>query len=239
MGNRLLSIIVILASVFVIGPILASATPYNYDDAFGGHATFDVINSTQLNITLWSTRDPANNAEVLIALFFSGPVLTPISATVPTGNIILTWPSTTYTLPSPRDVGHEWAYKSALSGIPGGGTQGLSSAGLNVFGPPDIISPGSTDWYVGGNDPNGGDYGLTDGNHVTSNGYGELVKNTTEFVLGGLPPGFNPTGGITNVYIHYGTTLETTPVPEPATMLLLGAGLLGLAGYGRKKFLKK
>jgi len=46
-------------------------------------------------------------------------------------------------------------------------------------------------------------------------------------------------GGYSGWAIKGVAALSPNPIPEPGTLLLLGSGLLGLVGYGRKKFFKK
>ena len=77
-----------------------------------------------------------------------------------------------------------------------------------------------------------------------------IVKSFSGVTFNGNPRlqiAFTPGGGGTLSVdvggLYYKELSDTAtyldPVPEPSTMLLLGSGLLGLAGYGRRKFLKK
>ena len=96
----------------------------------------------------------------------------------------------------------------------------ISYVGGNIVGPIAYLSvkdgeEGDPSWYVF---------------NLTELGW----TGTEEIEIRGFWEGEGIQGAISNVAL-FGTS---TPVPEPATMLLLGTGLVGLAATGRKKLKK-
>ena len=226
-------------------PLVAVADPYTFSTSSGtlaASADF-TLSGTHLIVTLTNTSssDVLVPTDVLTAVFFTlagNPSLGRVSAVLGAGSSVFYDPDGQ---PADGIVGGEWAY---LSGIvaPGGANQGISSSGLGLFGGAnfpgsDLANPLALD---------GLQYGILSAgdNTATGNpggilGSGGLIKNSVVFTLSGLTEAFVADAStITNISFQYGTDLaepNIPTVPEPATMLLLGFGLIGMAAFARRK----
>jgi hypothetical protein len=228
-------------------PISGEAGQENPNFFPAGTASFDILSSTDLRLTLTYTgsSEPLSGiAQVLTGLTwdmdgFLG-TLTATSALIAPGSSLILDPGSF----SGTDLSGQWAFKDDISassalgeplGIYGVGAIGDINFGEDTFGSlasGEIIDPSKNQVTPV---PNGVDFGLVPFGTLPSNGgfqnQGPLVQNAMYFDF--IFDGTLTEDMFANVVPLFGSE-GATPVPEPATMLLIGTGLAGLIGMRRK-----
>jgi hypothetical protein len=230
-----------LACLLASAALPASITYAGSSGVLSAAATFE-ISGNDLIVTLNNTSTTVSGvpSAILTAVYFSlpdGVSLTPVSAKVDAGGTVVNSGGTTAA--SGLVVGGEWAFANVTSALIAGNT-GISSSGLGLFGPSDRF-PGAN--LEGPTNPDGVQYGIATPNYTAAQANGGLAGNSeivgsVTFVLSGLPAGFS-LSDISDVEFQYGTSLSeprvpADPVPEPASAMLIGSGMIGLSLLGRR-----
>lgn len=126
---------------------------------------------------------------------------------------------------------HEWAFDNKLQLV----GDGDFDQDAWVLAPGEITVTGTsgTKYSVDNNKGSGKHDFIAFAPTMDLSQYDSDWRFVTEFHFQGLNNGHE------EIFLSGAIGPPGTPIPEPATMLLLGSGLIGLAGLGRKKFFKK
>ena len=209
-----------------------------------GNVTFSSAMGTY---TPYALVGPTGNP--IIAPYFAdvdtwGGAATPTLGGTSTGSNLLYWDldtsSNIYTA-TWDDVGYYSSYTDLLNAF----QLALINRDDTGTGNFDIVFRyEDINWTTGGASGGSGGLGGTVARAGWNSGNGtnffELPQSGDQSAMLALETATNISDpGVYLFQVRGGQVIPTDPIPEPATMLLLGSGLIGLAGLGRKKFFKK